>query len=120
VAANSHNAAAGYYGWAYETWAWSVTNSTLGNKFISRAKNVTNLASVLGTETVQLQSNGQFAVTSGSPVSYYALAANNGATNTVAGLRTGATTSTPAAGIPTEIFEKGGESCAMVGNTNGN
>jgi ABC-type phosphate transport system substrate-binding protein len=113
---NAHNAAAGIYGYAFETFLYNITKTPMANAIVSRAKSVSTLASVLGTETVQIQANGMFHVTSGNPIAYYGLAVNN--SPSVANLNTGATKLAPAAGVPTEIFSMQGDSCSVSANVN--
>jgi hypothetical protein len=114
VAVNAHNAAAGYYPFAFETWAKNASGGALPGLLITRAKSAANLGSQLSTETVtESSTTHQFAVSSGNPIGYYALPVSGaGNPNTVAGLKV-------SPGVPTALKTVSGESCTVAAGSNG-
>jgi hypothetical protein len=113
VEVNAHNAAAGYYPYAYETFGVNHSGSALAQTFLTRAKSQSALQAVLGTETVTEQTNHQFHVTAGTnPIGVYALPIAGNA-NSVTSLK-----ASPA--IPVAAGSKNGESCTVsVGSNSG-
>lgn len=112
VEANAHNAAAGYYPFAYETWGANITGLDLATTFLNRVKQNSTLGTVLGTESVKLTgTGGRFFVDSGTVKAYFSLQAGN--SPSVANLTNGATTAVAGVGIPVAAYDRGGESCKV-------
>jgi hypothetical protein len=113
VAANGHNAAAGYYKYASQTYGanGSVVNAALAKLMLSRSQTVAGLAAALGTETATPGANHLFTVGAGtSPIGYFALPVGTNP-NTVTGLNV-------SPGVPTAVAGNNSESCTVNAGTN--
>lgn len=102
VVPNSHNAAAGFYPFAYETWATKLTNNTGVQTLYDDLKDQANLTAV-ASETASL-SGGQFVVTSGNPQAYFGL--QNWNTPSISAL-------TASPGAPVAVYSRSGDSCVL-------
>jgi hypothetical protein len=111
---NAHNAAAGYYKFATQTWAFSPPGaSVVAATLITRAETATALAAVLGNETVVKGADNRFTTAAGAEIGAYALP----------GIITGQNASTAnvntLVNIPTALRNYGGESCTVAAGQNG-
>ncbi len=122
VEVNSHNAAAGFYKYASQTFGvnTSVEQTTLTAEFLLLASDNSILSGILfevsplgAKEIATQQPNGQFHVTAGLPGAYFTLPiGNNGLpSNNIAAL-----TASPA--VPNGLQANNGNSCTVFGNTN--
>ncbi|HEY2679096.1 MAG TPA: substrate-binding domain-containing protein [Steroidobacteraceae bacterium] len=113
---NAHNSAAGYYKFATQTWAYVNQKSpqlTVANLLITDAGTATGLSAVLGNETVTKGSDNRFSTAAGAEVGAYPLpgiASNTASTGNVNTLTN----------IPVALANNNGESCTVLGGTNGN
>ena len=110
VEVNAHNAAAGFYPYAYETFGVNHSGSALAQQMLTRAKSQSALQAVLGSETVTETTNHQFHVSAGNPIGVFALPIAGNA-NTVTSLK-----ASPA--IPVATGSRSGESCTVNAGTN--
>jgi hypothetical protein len=128
VQPNAHNAAAGYYKYATQTFYYLAGtsgnagstagsgNSTVAQLLVTRAQTTADLQTVLGGETVTKGSTQQFSVsTVGTNVGAYGLTGIPGVTNT-----SNTTEVNTLTGVPTALFANGGNTCTVNAGGNSN
>jgi hypothetical protein len=117
VQANAHNAAAGYYRYATQTWAYTNDPSTsVANTMITRAEAATDIQQVEGGETVTLGSNGQFTLTTANTeIGQYEITGLVGSDEGSAAAIDNVST----ASVPISLRSNSGESCTVMAGQNG-
>jgi hypothetical protein len=110
---NSHNAAAGYYKFASQTWAYSPpTANALAATLITHAQTPTSIAATLGNETVTKGSDGRFTTAAGSNIGAYGLPGIGSNTASTANINT-------LSNIPVALRNNLGELCVVNAGQNG-
>jgi hypothetical protein len=113
---NAHNAAAGLYRFASQTWAYTPDAAgSVAATLISRAQSPTAIAAVLGNETVTKAANGAYSTAPGAEVGNFAVAGIAGNVGSASATGTGVNNLT---NIPVSLRNLGGELCTFNAGQN--